>query len=276
MAADDGTSGPGSAPAGAAAVWREALHSWDIPAEIRARAEVDPDWHPQWLYEHRLQQLQGRRTVSSQRAVEALPPGGSVLDVGAGAGSASLPLAFRAGRIVAVDEKADLLQAFAREADRARVEHELVQGSWPEVSKSLDDADVVVCHNALYGVMELGTFVAAMAAKARKRTVIELSESHPYSYFASLWERLHGIQRSTGPTAYDAISVITEDVGIVPEVDQWHRLSYWEGVSPEKIVTIARIRLCLPSTMDREIGSILNFDDMKAPQPAVTIWWDAR
>ena len=41
-------------------------------------------------------------TPSNLRALEALPEHGAVLDVGCGAGAASLPLAVRAGRLVGV------------------------------------------------------------------------------------------------------------------------------------------------------------------------------
>src|SRR5262249_61442243 len=55
---------------------------------------------------------------SYERALEALPAGGSVLDIGSGAGAASLPLGARAGRLVAVDPEQAMLDAYGERAAR--------------------------------------------------------------------------------------------------------------------------------------------------------------
>src|SRR5919198_2420631 len=82
--------------------WLEELEAWAIPEEILARAPESPWEFPVGLFRARAEQAQaGRPTPSSSQALRFLPAGGTVLDVGAGGGAASLPLAGRASRIVA-------------------------------------------------------------------------------------------------------------------------------------------------------------------------------
>jgi hypothetical protein len=77
----------------AATRWAAALAAWAIPESILDAAPVSP-WSlsPDVLRE-RTREFVDRDTPSRARALEALPPGGTVLDVGVGAGAGSLPLA---------------------------------------------------------------------------------------------------------------------------------------------------------------------------------------
>jgi SAM-dependent methyltransferase len=106
----------------------------------------------------------GPATPSNREAARHLPAGGSVLDVGAGGGAASLPLADLAGRLVAVDESADMVAAFLAAAEAAGVPASGVEGHWPEVAGRVDPADVVVCHHVLYNVADLAPSDDAVAA----------------------------------------------------------------------------------------------------------------
>ena len=74
--------------------WREDLAAWAIPDHIAAGAAESPWVLPRQVFARRADRL--RRAPggpSFERAWEALEPAGSVLDVGAGAGAACLPLA---------------------------------------------------------------------------------------------------------------------------------------------------------------------------------------
>src|SRR5437764_12809678 len=100
-------------PAGASTVgplpvllnrWREDLAAWAIPDHIIAAAAESPWVLPRQVFARRADRLMREPTGPSfERAWEALDPPGSVLDVGSGAGAASLPLAPRARMVTAVD-----------------------------------------------------------------------------------------------------------------------------------------------------------------------------
>jgi SAM-dependent methyltransferase len=134
-------------------------------------------------------------TPSNREAARSLPAGGSVLDVGAGGGAASLPLAGAAGRLVGVDESADMVAAFLAAAEAAGVPAEGVQGRWPEVAGPGRPADVVVCHHVLYNVADLAPFADALTTHARRRVVVELTERHPLVALGPLWRRFHDLER---------------------------------------------------------------------------------
>src|SRR5438093_639121 len=100
----------------AAARWREDLARWAIPDEILEQAP-EPPWHcPVKLFAIRADAAVSQLTVSNRKALEALPQRGTVLDVGCGAGAASLPLASRASKLIGVDSSADMLEAFLERA----------------------------------------------------------------------------------------------------------------------------------------------------------------
>jgi SAM-dependent methyltransferase len=254
-----------------------------------------------------------RAGPSYRRAVEALPVGGSVIDVGSGAGAASLPLAARASRITAVDTDPAMLSSLSAIAaglgteegmDRAPTEAPLegpgkepeaplkgpdkrkapdvvtVAGRWPDVAGGVPVADVVVCHHVLYNVMDLRPFVEALSDHARVRVVVEMTEHHPVEPMNPLWMRFHGLQRPDGPTWEDAVAAISSlghDVG----VERWNSAPLHTYESFDEMVAYHRRRLCLPSSADPEVAVALkglgvdpdNPVGLGRGRPLMTLWW---
>src|SRR5579864_8046761 len=101
----------------AAQQWTQMLASWAIPEQILAAAPESPWGFPADLFARRADKAANQLTPANRRALEVLPKGGTVLDVGCGAGAASLPLAHQAGHLVGVDPSESMLDAF-----RARVQ----------------------------------------------------------------------------------------------------------------------------------------------------------
>src|SRR5204862_2441483 len=135
------------------------------------------------------------------RALEALPDAGSVLDVGAGGGAASLPLCPPAVAVTAVDQSPQMLAAFAELATKQGIDHLEVEGLWPDVAGRVGPADVVVCHHVLYNVGDLVPFLVALTDHAQSRVVVEMTAEHPQALLNPLWEHSHRLGRPTGPTA---------------------------------------------------------------------------
>src|SRR5205085_10013818 len=97
--------------------------------------------------------------------------GDDVLAVGAGRCEMSLPLRPPAGRIIAVDGSPAMLENSPADAT--------VLGRWPDVAPQVGHAAVVVCGHVLYNVPDLGPFIRALQSAARRRVVIEITQSHP-------------------------------------------------------------------------------------------------
>lgn len=260
---------------GAARRWADALAAWAVPDDL-LRAAPEPPWgFPPALFARAAEHaLADADRPSVARAVEALPDGGSVLDVGVGGGAASLPLAPPSRLVVGVDEGGEMLATFARAAGARGVAHREVQGSWPEVAAEVEPADVVVCHHVLYNVADLVPFVAALTDHARHRVVVELTAEHPQSGLNRLWLALHGVERPTSPTADDACAVLAE-MGLSPRREETERPSLWAGADPTETVAFARRRLCVGPERDPEIAALLEPEDERPLRRLVTLWWDA-
>jgi len=255
--------------------WREDLDSWAIPPEILAAAPETPWGCPTGLFARSAEEAVAAReappTPSQQRAREVLPDGGSVLDVGAGGGAASLPLCPPAAIVTAVDQSAGMLSAFAELAARQGVDHAVVEGLWPDVAGQVGPADVVVCHHVLYNVGDLVPFLLALTGRARRRVVVEITAEHPQATLNPLWLHFHGNVRPTRPSAADAAQVL-HDLGLDVGMEELQAPPRWGHHEHDRgeLVAFTRRRLCLPAERDPEIDAVL---EPPGPRPTVTLWW---
>jgi SAM-dependent methyltransferase len=265
---------------GADVRWREALASWAIPEEILARAPESPWSFPVELFASRATASPPTLTPSNHRALEALPEGGTVLDVGCGAGAASLAMVSKAGRLIGVDPSASMLEAFREKARGAGMPLTEIEGSWPEIAGEAAVADVVVCHHVVYNVPDLAEFARRLTDHARDRVVIEMTAAHPLSNLNDLWMRFHGIRRPDGPTADDAVAVL-QDAGLKPNREDFTSSGGGGFARPEDLIAFVRRRLGLGAERDQEISAavadriieregLFGFPD----RPVVTLWWE--
>jgi len=238
------------------------------------------DQAPANPWEPSVERFQPRRdqglSPSHRRALEALPQGGDVLDVGAGRCAMSLPLRPPARGIIAVDVSAAMLQD--SEADVT------VLGRWPEVADRAGRADVVVCGHVLYNVAELAPFVRALDAAARRRVVVELTREHPRGqrHERDLWRHFWALERPTGPTWEDAVAVLRE-CDIEPRHELWEREPRGGHADLDDLVAALRREVCLRSERDAELRELLRPYAVERdgrwlagaePRAVVTLWWD--
>lgn len=263
--------------------WAEELAGWAIPPAILSVAPESPYGFPTEVFATRAQRSTAGEDPSSLRALEALAGGGSVLDIGAGGGAASIPLAPPATRLVAVDPSADLLAAFGAEAASRGIEAATVLGAWPGVAAETEIADVVVCHHVLYNVSDLEPFIRALDAHARRRVVIEMTDEHPLAWMRDLWLVFHGIERPIGPTAEDAREAITS-LGIDVRREDRIRPDPTGGFAERTdAVALIRRRLCLRRELDDDVEErlgdrLVEHDGLWSAGPhdqvVSTLWWD--
>jgi 2-polyprenyl-3-methyl-5-hydroxy-6-metoxy-1,4-benzoquinol methylase len=270
--------------------WRRQLTERRIPDRILEAAPESPYGFPAELFRRRAEAItrSSETTPTIARAREALPPDGSLLDVGVGGGAASLPLAAeKAARlIVGVDAQQDMLDTFESTATELGVEARTILGAWPDVAARTPDADVVVCGHVFYNVQDLEPFVLALDAHARRRVVVELTEQHPIAWMSGLWRSFHGIEWPQGPTADDALEALRDLGFIVRREDRTATGDRGGGFTRrEDAVALIRRRLCLGSDRDGEIdealGDLLRTEDGlwssgPADRVVVTLWWDRQ
>lgn len=256
----------------AAEKWRDDLASWAIPDEIRAQAPQDPWIHP--VAQFLAPDGPIPDSPSHQAAREALPEGGSVLDVGCGGGRAALALVPPAALLIGVDHQQGMLDAFAEAAAKRGVASEVILGDWPDAADVTPMADVVVCHHVAYNVWELPAFVAALTAHARRRVVLECPVRHPLTWMNPLWKQFWDLDRPTSPTAADALQVI-RDAGYDAQIVEYDDVTQRIPLDPQAQAQSACIRLCLPVDRADEVAAAVQAADAGMPRRLAAIWWDA-
>ncbi len=263
-----------------AARWAKDLEAWAIPPEILAQAPLSPWEFPPGILERRADRSRGTHTPSTRAAREALPDQGSVLDIGCGAGAASLPLADRADSLIGVDTDPRALTEFRTRAEAAGVKTITLEGRWPDIADRAPVVDVAVCNHVAYNVPNLTAFAQRLTEKTRSRVVIELTAVHPRAYLNELWLHFHKRARPTRPTADDAEAVLRE-VGLEVHREDWTppEPNTLFASTDEAIAWTARA-VCLNSDRLDELRRLVEpglrrVDGMVAepPRPRVTLWW---
>ncbi len=254
--------------------WADELSQWAIPDEILALAPEPPWSFPTEIWERsaRYEVAEEPLSTSSRRSLEVLDGlagRGTVLDVGAGAGAASLPLGGAAAQITALDEREAMLAAFRRLAEERGYTVRTVLGRWPNAAPDVQAADVVVCNHVLYNVPDIIEFVSALSDHATRRVVMEITATHPLTSMKPLWLAIHGLERPNGPTADDAYDVIRA-MGIPARMERSARKHEESDEDRAARVALARRRLCVGSERDGEIAALL----LEESREVVTIWWD--
>jgi len=255
--------------------WEQLLARWAIPKALIKRAPESPYFFDPAVFTAAADEAVERAVDSASDLVarEALPKGGSVLDVGAGAGAASLRL--EPGQLIAVDPSATLLGALAARASRLGIEHAEIEGTWPDAAARAPVVDVVVCHHVIYNVGDLASFVTALSTHARRRVVVELTAVHPMAWLAPYWRALHGLEQPLAPTADDAIAVVAA-LGCEPQQQRSVRNLQMIGeLGDDRVARIAR-RLCVRPDRVPELRQLLAEIPPPGDREVVTVWWDPR
>jgi SAM-dependent methyltransferase len=253
----------------AADQWKKDLASWAIPQEILDQAVEKPWIHPPALFE--IPEVIGD-SLSHRRAREAMPVGGTVLDIGCGGGVATFAITPPAAHVIGVDEQEEMLNLYRGNALKFGVTAETILGQWPAVANQTPVADVVTVHHVVFNVGEIAPFLKQLNSHARKRVVIEAPVVHPMSNMSDGWKHFWNIVRPTVPHAADLINVL-EELGIQANIE------YFESeILLDKKVEGAngfiRRRLCLPEERQGEIDAFLEANPRPDRRALAVIWWD--
>lgn len=256
----------------AAEQWAAELAAWRIDPEILASVDESPYVFPPALFAPREKAGPPVPAPLAELAVAALPAGGSVLDVGAGAGAGSLPLGGSLGHLHAVDSQPSMLRALESSAASRGIPVTTYEGRWPDIARAVPVCDVVVCAHVFYNVAELPEFVAALDGHARHRVVVELTGSHPWARLAPMWEAVHGQPRPRGPSAGLAVEVLRE-CGIEPSTFEVElQPTVRTGALLEEWVDFTRRQLCLPPERRPEVVELLR-QQPPTPRRIVVLAW---
>ena len=249
--------------------WAQALSEWAIPQEIVDAAGENPWIHPPVLFQvpERIE-----TTFSHKRAAEALPIGGSVLDVGCGGGIAAFAVTPPATHLIGIDHQSEMLEMFTSNASSRKISSEVFEGFWPSIASQVPKADVVLSHHVAYNVADIAPFLQELNDHAKNRVVIEIPTHHPLTNMSAAWKYFWNLDRPSSPSAMDLVEVLKE-IGIRAH---WH---IWSGPMREpndidQESEFLRIRLCLPPERLGEVKDFLREHPMPRQRELATIWWD--
>ena len=249
--------------------WAQSLALWAIPKEILDQAQESPWIHPPALFgvPNKVEM-----TPSHRRALEAMPDGGSFLDVGCGGGIAAFAVTPPAGHVIGVDHQPEMLEMFSANAKLRNVTSEVYEGFWPEISSKVPQTDVVASHHVVYNVANIGPFIKELNAHARRRVVIEMPTQHPLASMSQAWKHFWKLDRPSGPTPHDLMLVL-EELGINAELEIWNGQMRIDR-DLDEAAKFMRIRLCLPPERESEVRDFLVASPLSPTRELATIWWD--
>ena len=127
--------------------------------------------------------LAARVPAIVERVLRWVGPSDSVLEVGAGSGGFTLPVAQRAGRVTALDYSPAMLRVLGENVRRAGLDNVTAAAGDLETAP-LELHDVVLAANALYRVRDARPVVERLLQAAQKRLLVVWSVGR-----AQAWER---------------------------------------------------------------------------------------
>jgi SAM-dependent methyltransferase len=150
-----------------------------------------------------------RQDEPSLDALRALVrPDDVVLDIGAGGGRYALPLALATREVIAMDPSEGMLRVL-REGMAEHGIHNVrvVAGRWPDDAAGLE-ADVALMSHIGYDVEDIGPFLQAMEAAARRLCIAVLLERPPPTEADRMWPLIHGVERAALPSLPEFLTVL--------------------------------------------------------------------
>lgn len=217
--------------------------------------------------------------------LELTPDGGSVLDVGGGAGRFAIPIALRRRTSVAVVDPSpsmlEQLETSVSEVAGAKVTG--VNAEWE--SAKVETADLVLCSHVVYGVADIQPFLQKLHDHAQERVIMVSFVDSPQAGVAPLWEPVYGEERINLPALPELMNVLWE-MGVFPSINMLPPTGPQTFESVEAAVEEVSNRLFIGSDteqLDRLSGSIDGYLEAtedgyrikgaRAPRQGV-VWWE--
>ncbi len=132
------------------------------------------------------------------------------IDVGAGAGRFSLPLALYVESVVAIEPSGAMRAEFAN----LQIEHgitniDLRDGRWPTDDPVITDiGDVALISHVAYDIEPIGGFLDTLERSARRECVAILFDHSPSAMFWQVWPAIHGEEQVQLPGGNEFVALL--------------------------------------------------------------------
>ena len=182
---------------------------------VRSTSEVPADF---W------QTLARNFRVPADRAVDPTPealaaligPDDRVIDIGAGGGRITVPLAQRCRELVAVEPSPAMRAVLEEEIARHGVRNiRIVPARWEEAE--VEPAELVFAAHVTYGIQAIEPFLRKLDLAARHHAALVTMTDPPQTPLAPFWRAVHGEERLRLPCRDELLAVLRE-LGADPQV----------------------------------------------------------
>lgn len=129
------------------------------------------------------------------------------LDIGAGAGRYSLPIALRAKHVTCVEPSDGMIAGLKQGMETHGISNvDIIQSRWP--SETPVEADCSLISFVGNDIAEIGPFIDAMEQSTRRMCTFINLDRPPASAFGGVWEAVHGEPRALLPSLPEFLSLL--------------------------------------------------------------------
>ena len=139
------------------------------------------------------------------------------LDIAAGGGRYALPLAPAVREVVAIDPSPGMLSALREDVAAFRITNvRVIEARWP-MDAEAPTGDIALMAHVGYDIAEIGPFLDALEAAARRLCVAVLGESAMTTVATLFWNEIHGEPRVRLPALPELLELLAAR-GRSPEI----------------------------------------------------------
>lgn len=268
--------------------WNE---TWKSMMESQSKTSMNTDCANMWKRKENARRfwkmsLENRNRVEKTISGMALKPESRVLDIGAGPGSLSIPLAQRVKHVTAVEPAEGMMEVMKENIETYALKNiDCVYKDWEAVDVS---SDLCPPYDIVFASYSLGM----RDIRASIRKMVEVSSGYVYLYWFAgetswdihsrkLWPSLHGCEYRQGPKV-DVLYNVLYDMGIYPNMKVFpfehtncfenleeaveHFKPQYSAFSPEQEEIL---RFYLQEVLEEEKGALVQ----RGWSTRVKLWW---
>ena len=199
-----------------AQLWEQGMResSWmdDIAQQANSVNKYWDDQSPQYNRGH-----DAYRSPVVDRLEKYIDTTTIVLDIGAGTGALTIPLAKKVKNVVSIEPSAGMLDYLKNAAIKENLENiEFINNTW-EDAKILGQYDIVVCSHALYFITDMKKSLQRMIDATGKHLFLIIGIHESNDRYGDIWKIIKGTSYKPGPDYINIYNLLRE-MGWYPEV----------------------------------------------------------